>query len=271
MYPTFPITLAADIGDFVWLIFIIIMVVGSVISSIFKAIKETAEKNRRRQMMERDAAQVGGQGPGPRTASQRIQELAEQRRKQLEQMAAERRRQLEELARQRTGGASSPGAPAESRPLPSAESDYDRQMRERQEAARRHQQELEQRREQERAEAQRRQQELQRRRAEAARQRPAARKVAPPPPVPARQETGYRKLEITEEITADMIVREEAPGHEESVHRHVADVATVSRPKSTTPVPRLNHPTRLRQAVMIKEILDRPLALRDGEHDPFSW
>lgn len=237
-------------GDWGGLIWMLILVVFWVIGAISKSAQE--KKAQKPQRPQSGGSAPPSAGDRARTVRQRLNELAEQRRRQLQEIAQQK--QTEHERRER------PLAPplntTTATPTASREASTDVSRR-RQEAERR-------------AEALQREQNErrvmeQRRAAEQARRQQMA----------AQHEAAERQRRLQQQAAQPerqrMAVDSTQPGHlEGEVHRHVADAPP---PPQKIPI----HPslitTRqgLRQAIIMKEVLDKPLALRDTEVLPYEW
>lgn len=87
--------LALDVGDLLTTLIMLAVVIFGIVGSIVQSLKQAANKPQRdRRAQEESESEQGGQ-----TASQRLEELAERRRQQLEELARRRR-----AAQQQGGG-----------------------------------------------------------------------------------------------------------------------------------------------------------------------
>jgi flagellar biosynthesis GTPase FlhF len=223
----------------------------------------------------------------------------------LDELAARRRQQLQELARQRRA---STGSASSSPPLPSAQSRAARprasapaefpgqraqtdrmaaleeRRRAQQEAQRRaepvHQARAQQQRQMQAAQVQqaakaqlRTRETAMRRRQELAEQalRQQARRSAAPPPPPRRAAVPPHLAGLGAGVTEVDLgpVHEDLDVGESVVHRHVTDVAPPPPHFTRAHFMNMNRNT-LRAAILFKEILDKPVGMRDQDPGP-QW
>ncbi len=224
------------------------------IASIVKGVLES--KPAQKQKQQRGATQRNAQ---EQEASQgRLSDLAERRRRQLQELARRRR----EGGAPQAMGQQTPPPPPRTRPSSTMPSEREVQaealrrrqaeaMRRRQVEAERRQREMAAAREarQREAEKSNRQSALARREAELARQRE------------------LRQRQFTDAEAQRMSVDESPVGVHQEVHRHVRDAAYAKPAAGASLEAKLKSLDRpvLQQAIILKELLDRPVALRDDD------
>ena len=257
--------LAADTPDWiVGAIFIAIMVIGAIanaVKDLWQKKDETKPESDKgsRPLQDQPSSRPAGQSPA-------------------DELAARRRRQLQELARRRTGSQPQPpaqtGEPAN---LTSA------QRAQRQRAKAEYERRAAELSAQRQAEAQRRTVDAPPRQA-----RPTRPQTTPQqPPTPGQRQaprqtveqrhlqTGVRTLRSKRAIGAEpgshnlgagaTQVDVSRGGHEgEPVHRHVPDVLAAPPRGPSMIAKMLGQKRSLQRAIVLKEILDRPIGLRDG-------
>jgi hypothetical protein len=249
-------TLAADDG---WVRVLVPVVIFGfiIIGSIVKAVREQAESNKKRQSK---TPTTTGEG------TRNLDDLAERRRRQLQELAERRRRQQSapapgSSAPGRTASETTPrrpasaGSPRPAAPPVTAQSQSRNSSRRLDEELARRRAEAQQRQQQEQ---EARQAAMQRRRQE---QLAAARRAEET----RRRESMERQVARRAHADARMQVVSGEPGHDQTVHRHVPDVAAkapMTHADLARVLPRMDH-KMLQQAIILKEILDRPVALRD--------
>lgn len=234
---------------------IIVVVIFWVIGAIGKAAQDKKSQQTRRPSTSDRSDTHNSAGDRAKTVRQRLNELAEQRRRQLQEIARQKQSDHERSER--------PLAPplntTTAQPTTSREQVTD-VTRRREDAERQ-------------AEALRRQQAQQAEQAQAAERRAA--EQARRQQLEAQRAAAERQRRLQQQAARlerqRMAVDSSQPGHMEGeVHRHVADA---EMPLENIPV----HPslitTRegLRQAIIMKEVLDKPLAMRDPSDLPAAW
>lgn len=265
----FTLTLAADWGDLIiGAIVLIVWIVGAAAGAIKQMKDKSQPQPMQRPAEDAELEEVEGDFVRRESARERLDKVAEDRRRQLETRAAERRRQLEEMARRREGPQTITPPPTAQAP-PEAPTGGRSRMKEFAEAMRRKAEEAmrEQAAERERqieaqrrrAHEQRRAEQRRRRAQEAAAQQAAAESARQ---AAARSQAPSRRMEVS---ASDV-------GHEGEVHRHVADAtidAQAAAPIPILSIPALSGPVRVRDAIILREIFDKPVGLRDQPDLPW--
>ena len=262
-------------GKVEWIVLVVVLVIGA-IGSLINKVRESRQAGQRRE----DRAARSQTDEGQRetqTRMDRLNDLAERRRQQLQELANRRREAAARGERVSERPRPTPVPPPAERRV-DAEADHRRQAARRAEMERREAA-------QHRAEAQR-QAEVQRREAlrrraeqkaqhEAGRARRAARQSATRPVEGRHLEPSVDSRRVRRSprrVSQRMDVVGAQPGHEGEVHRHVPDAEAVTKDQAAPWVNQLKDLDRskLRQAFVLRELLDRPIALRNPMADPMS-
>jgi hypothetical protein len=244
-------TLAA--GDEGWIKLIVLLIVGViwVVKAIASAIQEQAKRNAQRN------ASAEGPAPSalPGAATQSVQE-------RLRQIKEHRQRQM--ASGQKAGGS---GKPASTVLVNGGKAQLAEQLRRQLDQER-----VERQRE---AQAAARRNELQKKAAaEAAARRRAAQDqkwLDREAQYEAAEDAGPRQAVArhAEAKVAPMEVRPDMPGHHQQVHRHVPDAPGNGVGKLARQLTTLT-PQGLRQVIVLKEVLEKPLSLREPGAMPYE-
>lgn len=235
-----PLTLAEGWVEFIIpVVFFIFWIISAINSQANKNAPKTPPRSR------------GSGDAGRSTSGDRAKSV----RERLNELAEMRRRQLQEMARQKEQGQSParPAPRAQEKPrsvivLEEVAPTEDELARQRQQAVQRAADEL-----------QRRNLEAIRQREEQQRQLERQRRAA----------EAKRAAQFDRDEASRMAVHRDAPGADEQVHRHVADAAMPERRKVHPLVAKLDR-QRAREAIILMEVLGKPLSMRNPWEIPME-